>query len=264
MILTPKNWNDFQHYKDREPSWIKLHKNLLTNYEFICLPVASRALAPVLWLLASEYKDGIIDASLDKIAFRLSMTRGDLAEALTPLIESGFFDASEPLAERKQEAIPEKEIQEQIEEEKDSCAVAKATRPTNEKFEEFWKAKPRRAGADPKAPAEKLFLAAVRAGTPADEIIAAAKRWAVADSGKVGTEYLPQAVKWLRDKRWNDYPIVSATSLLGEKIPLKDAVEQFARFGRWSKHSPVQDISQVPVELLAEHGLLPDGRKISA
>ncbi len=109
MILTPKSWNEFQHYKDREPSWIKLHKNLLTNYEFICLPVASKALAPMLWLLASEYKDGIIDASLDKIAFRLSMTRGDLADALSPLIESGFFDASEALAECQQDACLEKE-----------------------------------------------------------------------------------------------------------------------------------------------------------
>jgi hypothetical protein len=49
-----------------------------------------------------------------------------------------------------------------------------------------------------------------------------------------------------------------------EKIPLDDAVAQFARFGRWSRHSPVNDVSQVPVELLAKHGLLPDGRKISA
>lgn len=88
----------------------------------------------------------------------------------------------------------------------DIRAVAKATRPTDEKFEEFWKAKPSRAGADPKAPAAKLFHAAVKAGTPADEIIAAARRWAAVDAGKVGTEYLPQAVKWLRDKRWLDYP----------------------------------------------------------
>lgn len=262
MILTPKNWNDFQHYKDREPPWIKLHKGLLTNYEFICLPVASKALAPMLWLLASEYKDGIIDASLDKIAFRMSMTRGDLANALTPLIESGFFECSEALAERKQDACLETEAETQEETEAENCAVAKATRPTNEKFEEFWKAKPRRAGADPKAPAEKLFLAAVRAGTPADEIIAAAKRWAMTDAGKIGTEFLPQAVKWLRDKRFNDYPPGSEV-MTNDKLSPDDAVAQFKRFGMWSKASPFKDISQVPPELLAKHGLLSDGRKIA-
>lgn len=143
----------------------------------------------------------------------------------------------------------------------DIQAVAKATRPTNEKFEEFWKAKPRRAGADPKAPAEKLFLAAVRAGTPADDLIAAAGRWAAADAGKVGTEYLPQAVKWLRDKRWNDYPLGGDVAQC-EKLSLDEAVAQFAKFGRWSRHAPVNDISQVPAELLAKHGLLSDGRRM--
>lgn len=113
MILTPKNWKSFQHYKDRAPSWIKLHKALLDDYEFSCLPVASRALAPMLWLLASEYDDGEISASLDKIAFRLHMTRGDLSDALTPLLEKGFFDASEPLADRKQDACLEKEREEE-------------------------------------------------------------------------------------------------------------------------------------------------------
>lgn len=109
MILTPKNWHSFQHYKDRSPSWIKLHRGLLTDYDFFCLPVASRALAPILWLLASEYEDGKITGSLDAIAFKLHMPRGDLADALSPLLEKGFFDASEPLAECRQEDIPEKE-----------------------------------------------------------------------------------------------------------------------------------------------------------
>jgi hypothetical protein len=152
MIITPKNWHSFQHYKDREPLWIKLHKNLLVNYEYTCLPVASKALAPMLWLLASEYKDGIIDASLDKIAFRLHMTRGDLADALSPLIESGFFDASEPLADGYQPACLEREDiekKEEIEEEIEQCRVSRKN-PTMEKYSEdfeanFWKPFPRTA-----------------------------------------------------------------------------------------------------------------------
>lgn len=125
MIITPKNWATFQHYKDRAPAWIKLHKALLDDYEFACLPIASKALAPLLWLLASEYSDGRIDASLDKLAFRLHMTRGDLAEALSPLVERGFFDASDPLAERKRDAIPE--IEGEIEGEIEKISEAKAS-----------------------------------------------------------------------------------------------------------------------------------------
>lgn len=141
MILTPKNWKSFQHYKDRAPSWIKLHKALLDDYEFACLPIASKALAPMLWLLASEYDDGKISATLDKLAFRLHLTRGDLADALNPLIEKGFFDASEPLAERKPNAIPEREkenignIDQREEEATASAAPPDPAVPEREYFE---------------------------------------------------------------------------------------------------------------------------------
>jgi hypothetical protein len=99
----------FQHYKDRSPSWIKLHKALLDDYEFSCLPVASRGASANALAASKRVRRRQNHASIDKLAFRLHMTRGELADALSPLIEKGFFDASEPLAERKQDAIPEKE-----------------------------------------------------------------------------------------------------------------------------------------------------------
>ena len=114
--IAPKSWVDFQHYKDRAPSWIKLHKSLLDNYEYQCLPVASKALAPMLWLLASEYEDGKIPADLNRIAFRLRISVAELEDALSHLIQSGFFicyqDASEVLAEclpREREEIEKRE-----------------------------------------------------------------------------------------------------------------------------------------------------------
>jgi hypothetical protein len=124
MTITPKNWNTFQHYKDRKPAWIKLHHALLDDYQFSCLPVASRALAPCLWLLASEYEGGEITAPPDEIAFRLRMSASDLFEALKPLIDSGFFIASNPLADCKQDAIPE--IEGEIEEESKKDAAPSA------------------------------------------------------------------------------------------------------------------------------------------
>jgi len=118
MHITPKNWAEFQHYKDRDPTWIKLHKRLLDDYEFQCLPVASRALAPMLWLLASEHKSGLIDADHKKLGFRLRMTPEDVGCALKPLVEANFFevvqDASSPLAEPERVASPEKEREKQV------------------------------------------------------------------------------------------------------------------------------------------------------
>ena len=135
MSITPKNWATFQHYKDRKPAWIKLHHDLLDDYEFFRLPVASRALAPCLWLLASEYSEGEITATLEEIAFRLRMPHAELCEAIHPLIEAGFFilskdvavcyqSASKPLAEPEQVAIPEKERE--IEKEEDTGASRRA------------------------------------------------------------------------------------------------------------------------------------------
>lgn len=121
MILRPKNWNNFQHYKNRNPPWIKLHKALLDDYEFYTLPVASKALAPLLWLLASESLDGEICADLAKISFRLRLTENEFLSALKPLVDNGFIeDASNVLAERKQSATPETEKETEKEAEKNA------------------------------------------------------------------------------------------------------------------------------------------------
>lgn len=131
MMLTPRGWTDFQHYKDRAPPWIRLHRKLLDNFDFHCMPVASRALAPMLWLLASEEVDGKICKTLDEIAFRLRMKADDLAEALNPLILAGFFevdeDASSVLAARLRSAEPETETETEVEAETEASQRQVAT-----------------------------------------------------------------------------------------------------------------------------------------
>ena len=110
MKLVPKNWAEFQHYKDRCPPWIKLHRNILNDRLYMCLPVASKALAPMLWLLASESKDGTFDASTEELIFRLRMSEDEVVSGLNALITNGFFlDASTMLAPCVQPACPEAE-----------------------------------------------------------------------------------------------------------------------------------------------------------
>ena len=110
MKLIPKNWVKFQHYKDRNPPWIKLHRDLLIDKEFMRLPLASKALAPLLWLLGSESVEGVFDADLDELEFRLRISQKELSEGIKPLITNGFFlDASTMLAVSLQDAIPETE-----------------------------------------------------------------------------------------------------------------------------------------------------------
>jgi len=74
------------------------------------LPIASKAIAPMLWLLASESKDGVFDGSLDELVFRLHITEKDYQAGVKPLIDNNFFTVvSGVLAERLQTAIPETE-----------------------------------------------------------------------------------------------------------------------------------------------------------
>jgi hypothetical protein len=110
MRLIPKNWRAFQHYGNRRPPWIKLHRELLDDREFMNLPMASKAIAPLLWLLASESDDGSFDAAIEELAFRLRLASKEVESGLKPLIDKGFFvDASTMLAPCLQLARPETE-----------------------------------------------------------------------------------------------------------------------------------------------------------
>jgi len=116
IVLAVKNWKDFQHYKRRNPPWIRFYRNLLDNYEFQCLPIASKALAPQLWLLASETQEGIFNGDPAWLAFRLRMKVDEVQSGLTPLIEHGFFIvASTTLASRLHDATPETEAETETE-----------------------------------------------------------------------------------------------------------------------------------------------------
>lgn len=82
----------------------------------------------------------------------------------------------------------------------------------DENFEEAWRCYPRRDGGNPKSPAAKRFLSAIKAGADPREIIDGVKRYAAAEAKNIGTPFIPQMVKWLGDQRWLDYgPGATAT-----------------------------------------------------
>ena len=55
--FTVKNFDKFQRYKDREPTWIMLHRTLLRDFEFSQLPDESKCHLMMIWLLLSQQKD---------------------------------------------------------------------------------------------------------------------------------------------------------------------------------------------------------------
>lgn len=91
----------------------------MDDHQFHSLPSESRALAPMLWLLASEFAEGTISDTFAGIAFRLRMEQAVLRAAIEPLVKAGFFlleeedtdVASRVLADCKQVATPETETE---------------------------------------------------------------------------------------------------------------------------------------------------------
>ena len=102
IYLRVKNWTEFQHYKDRNPPWIKLHRCLLDDYEFSCLQDASKAHLMLIWLFASQ-SDGRIPSDPKFLKSKLGL---DKEPDIKTLVDQGFLvpeqsasaDASNTLA----------------------------------------------------------------------------------------------------------------------------------------------------------------------
>lgn len=152
MKLRPKNWSNFQHYKKRTPPWIKLHRTLLDDFHYQRLPVASKALAPMLWLVASEYDDGIFEASAELLAFRLRWDVKDIESGLNPLISAGFFvDASKTLAQCLHDATLETEREAEKEAKKEEQKQPKPKRfvpPTPDEVKAYCRERNNRVDAE--------------------------------------------------------------------------------------------------------------------
>ena len=62
-FLTIPNLSKYQHYKDRCPPWIKLHRDILRDYSFSKLTEKDRLHLILIWLLASQLDNKIPDDS---------------------------------------------------------------------------------------------------------------------------------------------------------------------------------------------------------
>jgi hypothetical protein len=213
MVIKPKNWSDFQHYKDRSPSWIKLHKKLLDDYEFQMLPVASKALAPMLWLLASEYHDAEITATNKELAFRLRMTVKEFEEAVSHLIDSSFFECLQDDSKALAECLPREEKRREEKEKND------------EAFDVFYKNYPKKKNKGKAEQAWKkvkpeqyqLIMDALANACSSDD-------WKK-DDGK----FIPYPSSWLNAKGWEDECITTESKPAYETFTPLSLMEQAQR-----------------------------------
>lgn len=58
-VISLKGWDHFQHYKDRDPPWLKLYRDLLTSESWVLGTDTSRLVQVASMLLAARYNNQI-------------------------------------------------------------------------------------------------------------------------------------------------------------------------------------------------------------
>jgi len=229
-----KDWNKFQHYKERNPPWIKLETDVFMKYEFGSLSDASKLLAVCIWTLASRSRDpklGLVPADLEYIKRQCNL--GDLIkiEHLKELVNQGYIiDASNALADCKQIAIPETYSKEAYSKEGEAKSFAIEESRLQEilkQFDIFWQDFPtngRNKGS--KKDAEAKFKIALKKST-FNEIMQGVSNYAmyIATSGQSNQD----AFRWLEKERWTDDYTISNKSESPEQRKSREYAEAAVR-----------------------------------
>lgn len=202
-MIRVMNWERFQSYKDRKPPWIRMHKSLLDCYDFQVMTVTSRAILPMLWLLASEDEDpksGLIKDSVQKIAFRLRLTVEEIEHCIEECSSSGFVEK----VEQKQSC------NETVTKPLQSCQVfvTPETETETEKpivvfdqkkaFSEIWAKYPNKDG---KKAADKHFKSSVKTSEDFEEITKALSNYLASEKVKKG--FIKNGSTWFNN--WQDW-----------------------------------------------------------
>lgn len=105
-----KNWDRFQHFKDRKPIWIKLYRDLLDDLNWHELDGKSAKALVMIWLIASEELGKLPE--IKTLAFRLRMSEKETKEVVTKLSQWLEQDDISTISDGYQDDMPEKRREE--------------------------------------------------------------------------------------------------------------------------------------------------------
>jgi hypothetical protein len=175
-----------------------------------------------------------------------------------------------PMAEATEDEVPQfpqkveippqrEEVGGRREEVKEKSSPTPAAPSSSDAFPRFKAAFPRRDGANPWQPAEKKFNALVKTGVDPEVMINAALALAREESarGNIGTKFIPQAITWLNQQRFQDYA-VGAFDARDDDLNWDQVLTSFKKFGHWSPQAG-PDLSspacRAPRAMLEKYGL---------
>lgn len=91
-FISLTGWSEFQHYKDRDPPWIKLYRDILTTESWVLGTDTSRLVQVASMLLAVRYKNRIpLNWSLLKKVASLDCSEKQFIEAVNHLAAHNFL-----------------------------------------------------------------------------------------------------------------------------------------------------------------------------
>lgn len=105
-IVIP-NWDRLQHYKDRQPAWIKLHLDLLGNDAWLDLSTDDRCLLITIWMLVGRYGNGRVKADLRWLQGQANLPLSNRYRGLHRLNEAGFIHFSASPVARPNRSLEE-------------------------------------------------------------------------------------------------------------------------------------------------------------
>lgn len=216
-----RNWSKFQHYKNRNPPWIKLHVELLSSEDWVSLDDASKLLAIVCMVIASK-NDGHVPDNPEYIQRVAYLCR---KPNIKPLIECGFLENLQAGAsESKQKittACPEKEGETEKEHK-----VSRATR-----FDEFWLVCPRKIG---KGAAEKSWNKIIK--IEQQDTLITAMRCFAGQCKDSEPKFIPHPATWLNQKRWMDEGLMPLEPIDQVEIDAaKDKADRYFKRGVYAE-----------------------------
>lgn len=104
-IIVITGWDRFQHYKDRDPPWVKLYRDILTSESWLLGTDASRLVQLASLLLAARYHNATpLIYEVFRRAAHLDITQEDFTSAITHLESYQFLEIQEDTTKRKPNA----------------------------------------------------------------------------------------------------------------------------------------------------------------
>jgi hypothetical protein len=200
------NHEKFQHYKDRNPPWIKLHASTLDDYALMHLPDAQKWHLVGLWILASKHNNAI-PMDPEWIAKRLGCTEPLNLEVL---MQSGFLTL-----ERRKHRTSTAQAKRSLNKTRRSDSISTLKkRIETPLFVEAWELYPKRPNNN-RAEAWEAWSARLKTGESEAEMLAGTKTYAAwVTATNTEPKYVKQAATFYGPKRHylNDYDVPLSVS----------------------------------------------------